>query len=410
MTEVNQPDGSGKRMRVLRISHASLTPSLRERERALVSRYLNVDLEVVTAARWREAGVDVEATDDDLFRVTRPRARLSKHIQLFAYEPGPIIAAMRRHKPDVIDLNHEPYSVACAEVLTLCRWFAPRTAIVMQACQNIFHRYPPPFNWLERRALKRIDAASVCSELVREVLAAKGFRKPAVVIPFGVNTEAFCPRRTLDRQANKPLTIGFVGRMLPGKGLNVLADALGKLRAESWKLLLVGDGPERKSFEQALAARGLRNRAEFVGAITYDNVPDFYQRMDILVTPAQTTKRIREQFGRVLVEAMASAVPVIGSTCGAIPEVIGDAGLVVREGDADALAGALRQLLSDGALREHLMRAGREKAERRYSWERVADQTYELFGQVLRSRAVAFGRPELLAALKPEVARTPAVQ
>src|SRR5712692_3755328 len=409
MTEVNQPDGSGRRMRVLRISHASLTPSLRERERALVRRHLNVDLEVVTAARWREAGVDVEATDDDLFRVTRPRARLSKHIQLFAYEPGPIIAAMRRHKPDVIDLNHEPYSVACAEVLTLCRWFAPRTAIVMQACQNIFHRYPPPFNWLERRALKRIDAASVCSELVREVLAAKGFRKPAVVIPFGVNTEAFRPRRSRGADSSGTLTIGFVGRMLPGKGLNVLAEALDMLGSEPWKLLVIGDGPERKSFEQSLATRGLLNRAEFLGAISYDKVADFYQRMDMLATPTQTTKRIREQFGRVLVEAMASAVPVIGSTCGAIPEVIGDAGLVVPEGDAAALADSLRNLLSDSALCERLARAGRDRAEQCFSWERVAEKTHELFGQVLRSRAVAFGRPELLAALKPEIARTPAV-
>jgi len=396
-------------MRVLRISHASLTPALRERERALVRRHLNVDLEVVTAERWREAGVDVEATDDDLFRVTKPRARLSKHIQLFAYEPGPIIAAMRRHKPDVIELNAEPYSVACAEVLTLCRWFAPRAAIVMQACQNIFHRYPPPFNWLERRALRSIDAASVCSETTREVLRAKGFRKPAEIIPFGVDTSAFRPRRSRGADSSGTLTIGFVGRMLPGKGLNVLAEALGMLGSEPWKLLVIGDGPERKSFEQSLATRGLLNRAEFLGAISYDKMADFYQRMDMLVTPTQTTKRIREQFGRVLVEAMASAVPVIGSTCGAIPEVIGDAGLVVPEGDAAALADALWQLLLDGALRERLMWAGREKAERRYSWERVADQTYELFGEVLRNRAAAFDGPEVLA-LKPEVVRSPAVQ
>jgi glycosyltransferase involved in cell wall biosynthesis len=410
MTNVNQNHDPSNSMRVLRISHASLTPALRERERALVRRHPNVNLEVVTTERWREAEVDVEATDDDLFPVTKSRARLSKHIQLFAYDPRPIIASLRRHQPDLVDLNHEPYSVACAEVLTLCRWLAPRAAVVVQACQNIFHRYPPPFSWLERRALKRADVVAVCSEGVREVLDAKGFHGQSVVIPFGVNTEVFRPRRPLDRDSRGRLTIGYVGRMLPGKGLNILADALGKLEPESWKLLVVGDGPERKNFEEALAARGLLDRAEFLGAISYEKVPDIYQRVDLLVMPTQTTKRIREQFGRVLVEAMASAVPVIGSTCGAIPEVIGAAGLVVPEGDADALAGALGKLLSDGALRERLVRAGLDRVNQHFSWERVADKTHDLFLQVLRRKAAVLNERQELFALKPKVNQQPAAR
>jgi glycosyltransferase involved in cell wall biosynthesis len=374
----------GEQMRVLRIAHSSLTPALRERERALVRGYPDVDLEVVTTDRWREAEIEVEATADDLVRVTTARPYLSKHIQLFAYDLRPIVAALRRHRPHLIDLNHEPYSVACAEILTLCSWFAPHAPVVMQTNQNILRRYPPPFNWLERRAFRRVAAAYGCSETVCEVLRAKGFEKPAPIIPFGVNIEAFSPRPVAEPKSTRPLTIGFVGRMLPGKGLNVLAEALGKLTSESWRLLVVGDGPERAAFEQTLADSGLLERAQFTGAINYDSVPDFYQQIDVLVMPTQTTKRIREQFGRVLVEAMASGVPVIGSTCGAIPEVIGDAGLVFREGDADALAGALRRVLLDGALRIRLARNGRERVEQHYSWERVAAKTYELFRQVLR--------------------------
>src|SRR5213083_1675033 len=99
MTELDQQEISEGKMRVLRIAHASLTPTLRERERALARGYRNVDLEVVTTERWREAEVNVVAEDDDLFPVTRARARLSKHVQLFAYDPRPIIAAFRRHRP-----------------------------------------------------------------------------------------------------------------------------------------------------------------------------------------------------------------------------------------------------------------------------------------------------------------------
>jgi len=376
-------------MRILRIAHASLTPALRERERALARGYRDVDLEVVTTNRWREAEVEVDAVDDDLFPVIKARPRFSKHIQLFAYEPGPIVAALRRHRPHLIDLNHEPYSVACAEVLTLCSWYAPQAVVVLQTCQNIFHRYPPPFSWLERRALRRVAAAHVCSETVRELLRAKGFQKPVAIVPFGVNTEAFCQRRVFKSESNETPTIGFVGRMLPGKGLNILADALAQLGAEKWNVLLVGDGPERKTFETTMASRGLLNRAHFTGAISYDRVPDLYQQMDMLVVPTETTERIREQFGRVLVEAMASGLPVIGSTCGAIPEVIDDAGLIFPEGNSAALAAALRRLLLDCALREELTRAGRRRVMQHYSWDRVADKMHEMFWQILRNKKAA---------------------
>jgi glycosyltransferase involved in cell wall biosynthesis len=375
-----------ERLRVMRIAHASLTPALRKRERAFARLFPEVSLEVLTTTRWREAEIDVEAVDDDLFPVTKVRPRFSKHIQLFAYEPKPVIAALKRYRPHLIDLNHEPYSVACAEILSLCSRYAPQTAIVLQACQNIYRKYPLPFDLLERRAMRRATAAHVCSESVREVLCAKGFKKPVANIPFGVDLDVFVPPDS-PREERDPLTIGYFGRMLPGKGLNILATALAKLSSERWDLLVVGDGPERANFEQALAENGLLNRARFTGAISYENVPPMYHEIDFLVMPTETTARIREQFGRVLVEAMASNVPVIGSTCGAIPEVIGDAGLVFPERNVDALAGAIRQLLTDGALRTRLAEKGRLRVQQNYSWDVVATKTHEFFQQVLAGTA-----------------------
>lgn len=381
-------------MRVLRIAHSSLTPALRQRERAFARCYPEVDLEVLTTERWREAEMDVEATPDNLFPVRTAHTYLSRHIQLFAYDPRPIIKALREHQPHLVDLSHEPYSVAGAETLTLCRWFVPQAPIVMQTNQNILHNYPPPFNWLERRAFRRVAAAYACSESVREVLRAKGFAKPAPIIPFGVNTEAFRPRSVGAERSDRTLTIGFVGRMLPGKGLNVLAEALAKLKGEDWKLLVVGEGPEREGFERRLSDAGLRDRAEFTGAVNFALVPAYFQQMDLLVIPTETTRRIREQFGRVIVEAMASGVPVVGSTCGAIPEVIGDAGSVFPEGNAPALTGALRRLLSDEGLRERMSAAGLARVDQ-YSWDRVAEKTYALYQQVMRTRTEASRNPSV---------------
>jgi glycosyltransferase involved in cell wall biosynthesis len=336
--------------------------------------------------------MEVTVTPDDLFPVRTARSYFSKHIQLFAYDPRPIIKALRKHKPHLVDMGHEPYSIAGAEVLTLCSWFAPKVPIVMQTNQNILHNYPPPFNWLEQRAFRRVAAAYPCSETVVEVLRAKGFDKPAPIIPFGVDTAAFCPKPAGQWRSNRPLTIGFVGRMLPGKGLSLLTDALEKVKTEAWQLLVVGEGPERLGFEQRLREAGLRDRAEFTGAINFALVPEYFHQMDLLVIPTETTKRIREQFGRVIVEAMASGVPVIGSTCGAIPEVIGDAGLVFPEGDADALAAAFRQILSDQGLRKRLSIAGQARVEQ-YSWDRVAEKTYDLYQQVMRGQTEAIRNP-----------------
>ena len=98
-------DARPEQLRVLRIAHASLTPALRERERAVARNYPNVEMEVITTYRWREAEIDVEVAADDLFPVRSARTHLSKHIQLFAYDPRPIIAALKEHKPHLIDMK-----------------------------------------------------------------------------------------------------------------------------------------------------------------------------------------------------------------------------------------------------------------------------------------------------------------
>ncbi len=117
-TSVKSSSQTGERIRVVRIAHASLTPALRGRERGLAKRFPQIEMEVITPPRWCETNVEVETVPDDLFPVITARTFFSKHIQLFAYDPLPIIEAFRRHKPHIIDMDHEPYSVQCAEIIT----------------------------------------------------------------------------------------------------------------------------------------------------------------------------------------------------------------------------------------------------------------------------------------------------
>ncbi len=376
------PDGTGP-LRVLRIAHASLTPALRGRERGIAKRFPNIEMRVITPRKWKETGVEIKAVGDEHFPVITARTFLSKHIQLFMYSPFPIIKELRAFKPDVIDMDHEPYSLPCAEIVTLRNLFAPTARIVMQTAQNIFKKYPQPFRALEKRALKAVSAAYMCSETVREVLEGKGFTGPAVVAPFGVDPDLFHLRPKQDKGEERPLVIGYVGRLIEGKGIMTLTAALARLKDKDWRILVVGDGPRSDEARRSLSDNGLLERATFTGAVNYEEIPDYFQMMDLLIVPTRTTPKIREQFGRVIIEAMACGVPVIGSTCGAIPEVIGESGLVFEETDDRDLSEKIKLLLENEKLREQLSAKGVELVGKRFTWAHAAEKIVSAYGLAL---------------------------
>jgi glycosyltransferase involved in cell wall biosynthesis len=372
-----------RRIRVLRIAHASLTPALRGRERAIVKNFPDVDMQVITPPRWKEAEMYVDAVDDEFFPVIKAGTFLSEHIQLFAYNPLPIIKVLRDFQPHIIDMDHEPYSIPCAEIITLRNLFAPAARIVMQTAQNINKRYPPPFTFLEKRAFRQVSAAYMCSTTVGEVLDQKNFIKPQILAPFGVDLKQFYPAQKETVQEDAPVTIGYIGRLLPAKGLLTLAAALAGIKSENWRLLIVGEGEQRETLKNKLASSGLLERTTFTGAVPYHETPDHFRKLDVLVVPTRTTPKIREQFGRVIIEAMACQVPVIGSTCGAIPEVIGKAGMIFRENDPQDLAEKLSKIIRNKNLREELALAGRERVEENYTWDSAARQIYSAYLKAL---------------------------
>jgi len=117
-------------------------------------------------------------------------------------------------------------------------------------------------------------------------------------------------------------------------------------------------------------------------------MPSYYNRLDVLVLPSLTRPNWKEQFGRVLIEAMACGVPVVGSDCGEIPNVIGQAGLIFPEGDADELRARLERLMGDPYLRMRLARLGRERVLARYTQARIAAETCEVYRHLHASPCV----------------------
>ncbi len=226
-----------------------------------------------------------------------------------------------------------------------------------------------------------MDGAIAGNRAAAEVLRQKGYRGPLEVIPqFGVDPTLFAP--SPQPAADRPFTIGYAGRLEEAKGLGTLVEALAGLGGE-WRLLIGGQGPYRDRMEKALEQAGLGARAHFAGYIPSRDMPSFLAQMDVLVLPSRTRPNWKEQFGRVLIEAMACGVPVIGSDSGEIPHVIGEAGLIFPEGEALRLRQCLERLQNDGALRQDLARRGRDRVLAHYSQAQIAAKTVAFYREVL---------------------------
>jgi glycosyltransferase involved in cell wall biosynthesis len=233
--------------------------------------------------------------------------------------------------------------------------------------------------------LRRLDGLIAGTDSAAAVWRAKGYRGPmAVIAQFGTDGALFRPA---NQRENRPFTVGYFGRLVEEKGVRLLLEACAALEGE-WRLLLLGGGPLRDELEQTARALGIADRVAFHAQVPSTDIPGWYQRIDALALPSLTRPNWKEQFGRVLVEAMASGVPVIGSDSGAIPGVIGAGGLVVPEGDTAALTLAMRRLRDEPGLRDTLAAQGRARALAEFSHAGVAAQTVAFYRQILNRGAV----------------------
>ena len=174
---------------------------------------------------------------------------------------------------------------------------------------------------------------------------------------------------------------GYVGRLVEEKGLADFLEALA-LSGPRVRAVLVGEGPFEGALREQMARLGLESRASILPARSPGHLAPLMGALDALVLPSRTTARWKEQFGRVLIEAGACGVPVIGSDSGAIPDVVGGAGRVFPEGNARELARHLDELSAHPEDARALGKAGRRAAEDRYSWARVAQAMLGIYREL----------------------------
>jgi glycosyltransferase involved in cell wall biosynthesis len=363
-------------MRVLMISKA-LVVGIYQRKLESIAR-LGVDLLALVPPSWRDerGEMPLERAYTSGYRLETLPIHLNGNFHLHWY--GGLGEAMRQFQPEIVHIDEEPYNLSAWQAL----WHAKRIGAksLFFSWQNIQRTYPPPFSWGERWMLKHVDYALAGTESAAEVWRAKGYGgKIAVIAQFGVDPELFQPGVG---RVDRPFTIGCVARLVPEKGLVVLLQAAARLSGE-WRLRIVGGGPLREHLEALAGELGIAERVSFLNQIPSTEMPGQYREMDALAVPSLTTPTGKEQFGpRATVEAMASGVAVVGSDSGAIPNVIGDAGLVVPEGDVDALAAALGRLAGDAALGAELGSRGRGRVLAHYTQAGIAEATVRVYGEM----------------------------
>ncbi len=340
-----------------------------------------VELTAVVPPSWRDerGEIRLEQRQPQGYRLIVTPIRFNGNFHLHYYPQFERL--LRDLKPDLIHLDEEPYNLATFLALRAAQRTQPRARTVFFSWQNLLRRYPPPFNWLERYVLRRVDAGIVGNAEAVQVWRAKGYTGPLAVIPqVGVEPDLFSPA-PVPPPLNR-FVVGYAGRLNHDKGVDVLLKALAQLDG-NWQAAILGSGPERDRLIDLARQLHLGDRVRFEAWLPSDQTVAFYHGLDVLVLPSRSQPNWKEQFGRVLVDAMACGVPVIGSTCGEIPNVVGDAGLLFPEEDVSALAAQLRCLHHDPALRADLAARGRRRVLEHFTQAQIARQTYEVYQAVM---------------------------
>lgn len=366
-------------MRVVMVSKALVVPAY-QRKLEEIAAHQDVDLTAVIPATWDGQPYAPGYTQG--YRPLVQPIRFDGNFHIF-YLPT-LGRVLRTIRPDVVHIDEEPFNLAT--VLATRQAVAVGARPIFFTWQNINRRYPPPFRWFEPYVYQRTAHAIAGNAEAVDVLRAKGYTGPATVIPqFGVDPDLFVPpdaSPSSPPDSNRPFTIGAPNRLEPHKGIDWLLEAVAGLLGE-WRLRFVGNGPLAGEIPAKAASLGIANRVTVERPVPSREVPGLLRQFDVVVLPSLTTVWWKEQFGRVLQEAMACEVPVVGSDSGEIPHVIGDAGLVVREGDRADLRDALARLMVDPGLRRDLGQRGRVRVLERFTQASVAARTVEVYRSVM---------------------------
>jgi glycosyltransferase involved in cell wall biosynthesis len=368
--------------KVLVLSHAGVL----EVNRALFQELgrLGAEVVMVVPSQWkgdliRLLRFEIRDSDRSLRVIPLPVA-FSGRGSLFFYRSS-LRRALANWQPDLVFLDEEPWSLAALQTF----YEFPSVPVLFFTKENLPKWIPWPFSHLEQWVYRRAAGAFAVSQEVKEVLRRKGFHGHVEQLEHSYDPQLFRLRTEEEKRSLKAefgippnaIVLGYFGRLAAEKGLEDLVEALRLLTKEAglpnWFFLCVGNGPAEDDTKAALASLPT-DRYRMLDALSHDRVGRLLGTLDVLVLPSRTTRRWKEQFGRILVEAMACGAAAVGSDSGEIPRLIARSGggLVFAEGQPAELASCLVRLLRDPELLHKHRAQGRAYVEKTLTHEIVA--------------------------------------
>ncbi len=342
------------------------------------------EVDVVTVRRGEGSAEDLPGIAITLLDVASDRDPARNEQLMFDANPKMHELLESLPVPDLLYERHALWSVAAME------WARERgIASVLEVNaplveEQATHRALLDRALAERAASRAMQAAGAVAVVSRElipVVARYGTPQERIqVIPNGIDAARF-PLVARPRAVGAPFTVGFVGSLKPWHGLGVMAEAFALFRARCprARLIVVGDGPERGTFERLVAKLGVARDVEMIGAVEHDTISTILESMDTALIPYPPLDNF--YFSPLkLFEAMASGLAVVASRIGQVAEVIEDGvtGILCTPGDAAAFADGLATLECDPEGRVRMGLAAREKVLRDHTWDSNAQRVLEI--------------------------------
>ncbi|MFN8650393.1 MAG: glycosyltransferase [Gemmatimonadales bacterium] len=367
-------------MRAVIVSHTYIDPATRGKLRALAG--LGCTLSVAIPARWSptQRGPLLEASwgNDGGVRIV-PIPVKGDRGEGVHWKVSDLHRMLADFRPDVLHVESEPWTPAAASASARAQKL--NIPVVLFAWESVIRSESLRERWRRGRTLDRARGLVGGNKLAAGLLSRGRPKVPVTVIPqLGLT-----PPLEIQRPQNAELTIGFVGRLVPEKGLDMLFRACVKLLGR-WNLVVVGSGPAQEQLEALAERLGIASRITWRGPMPPEQLRDLWPQVDCLVVPSRTTPQWVETFHPAMVEAMGHGVTVVASDSGALPELVDTAGLVVPEDDVPALTAALQHLADAPRERARLGKEARLRVMAEYVDNAVARRTLEFWESVVGAK------------------------
>ncbi len=391
---VNFTKSSGDQLKVLFISHAYVV-GVNQGKLDAIAQVKGITVGLLAPSNWRSLEWDrmlpLEYPYPDL-QIYSASVMFSSRVGAYLYAPWSLWKVFQDFKPDIIQVEEEVFSICSFQVAILSRLTGK--PMVVFGWENQLRRLPLIRWQICQFVLNTASAIIPGNQDGANVMKKWDYQGLLEVMPqMGVDPQLFAPSVKSSTPDAATFRIGFLGRLSHSKGIDLIFQAVARLRDRgiNSQIILCGSGSEETALRKLARNLQIADIVVWRGAVPHKQAPAELSQFDVLVLPSRSTATWKEQFGHVLIEAMSMGIPVVGSNSGEIPNVIGRSDLVFPEEDHSTLADILERLINNTGWRKETGIYCITRVHQLYSHEKIAHRLISLWQTILQKGESVMG-------------------